>query len=126
MVKEELKNKVELLEVEVDKIWHESFSKENGWEWYKNHPKLKELIETNREYKLVQDYTLEDMTELDKECHMAFNKFVDACKDYVLCNSDGSGYYATKTQVSHIPINPSDIIANKYRKDFDYVCWYNK
>ena len=58
MNKEELKKKVELLENEVNDIWHESFDKEDGWEWYKNHPKLKEYIDTNREYKLVKDYVL--------------------------------------------------------------------
>jgi len=41
-------------------------------------------------------------------------------------DSDGSGYYATATQVSDIGISPSDIVARVYRKDFDYVCWYNK
>ena len=126
MTKEELKAKVDLLTDEVDKLWNESFNRPDGWEWYKNHPKLKELIETNRDYKLVQDVTLDDMEELDKECRMTMKDFIECAKSGCLCNSDGSGYYATSTQVSRIPISPSDIMANKYRKDFDYVCWYNK
>ena len=126
MTKEELKKKVELLSDEVDKIWLESFDEKKGWEWYVNHPKRKEYVETNREYKLVQDYTLEDMSSLDKECRMPMADFVACCKEGALCNSDGFGSYATANQVSTIAVSPSDVVANKYRKDFDYVCWYNK
>ena len=41
MNNEELKKKLELLENEVNDIWNESFNKEDGLNWYKNHPKLK-------------------------------------------------------------------------------------
>ena len=124
MTKEELKAKVERLDEEVEKIWHESFN--HSWEWYANHPTLKEYIETNREYKLVQDYTLEDMSDFDKECRMTMKDFVECAENCLLCNSDGTGYYATETQVSDICISPKDVVVGKYRKDFDYVCWYNK
>lgn len=126
MTKEELKEKVELLDEEVQKIWYESLDRKDGWEWYKNHPTLKEYSKTMREYRLVQDYKLSDMNELDKECRMSMGDFVDGCEAGGFSDSDGCAYYATETQVSNIGISPSDIRANKYRKDFDYVCWYNK
>lgn len=124
MTKEELKKKLEFLKNEVHDIWNKSFDKEDGWEWYKNHPKVKEYIETNREYKLVQDYNLvphDDIGDL-----FTIEEFIDICKTGYLSDYDGSGFYATDTEQSNIYISPGDIFADKYRKDFTHVKWYNK
>ena len=48
------------------------------------------------------------------------------CKDGWLIDYDGCGNYATEDKISDIIIYPSDIIDKTYRKDFDYVIWFNK
>ena len=124
MNNEELKKKLELLENEVNDIWNESFDKEDGWNWYKNHPKLKEYIETNREYKLIKEYNLEPHDNIGSL--FTIEEFIDICKTGYVTNYDGTGFYATATEQSDICISPGDILANKYRKDFTHVKWYNK
>lgn len=134
MTKEELEKRLEALDNEVERIWNKSFEMplEKGWKWYSNHPKLKERQDVYRELKLlIDDYELSDLyREPNGEILgdlMTLNEFVEACKiGPVFVDSDGCGYYATATQESNISICPSDIIANKYRKDFTHVIWYNK
>jgi len=127
MNKEELKQKIDVLSDEVHKIWEESFELPypDSWNFYRNHPKLKELINLEREYKLVQNYVLDDL-----DGHgdlMPLKEFVKYCKiGPMFTDYDGIGYYATETQTSDISINPSDVVAGKYRKDFTHVIWYNK
>lgn len=124
MTKEELKKKVEILETEVDQIWNESFEEEDGYNWYKNHPKVKELINTNREYKLIQDYILAPHDDIG---HLfTIEEFVDDCHQGFFSDYDGFGFYVTKDSQSNIYISPSDVLVNKYRKDFTHVKWYNK
>ena len=39
---------------------------------------------------------------------------------------DGSGYYATETDISDVPCVPSEIANGYIRTDFTHVMWYNK
>lgn len=131
MTKEEYKKRLDELDEQVHEAWEKSFDIKGGWEkawnWYINQPCVKEHNKLWREYKLIKDYTLRDFSSLDKECLMPFNEFAKYCKiGPMFIDSDGSGYYATSTQVSDIGISPSDIVAGVYRKDFTHVCWYNK
>lgn len=131
MTKEEYEKRLDELDKQVHEAWEKSFDIEGGWEkawkWYINQPCVKEHDKLWREYKLIKDYTLTDFSDLDKECLMSFNEFVQYCRiGPMITDSDGCGYYATATQVSDIGISPSDIIAGVYRKDFSHVCWYNK
>lgn len=131
MTKEEYEKRLDELDEQVHEAWEKSFEIEGGWkkawEFYSNHPAVREREKLWREYKLIKDYTLHDFSSLDKECLMPFNEFVECCKvGPLFCDSDGFGYYATKTQVSDIVISPSDIVSGVYRKDFTHVCWYNK
>ena len=124
MTKEELKSKIEILEEEVDKIWDESFKRYDGYDWYRNHPKTRELIELDREYRLVKDYNLYPIDDCGNL--IPIKEFVEDCKHGFFSDYDGSGVYATAQEQSTIDIKPSDILANKYRKDFTHVMWYNK
>lgn len=126
MNKEELNAKIEELTLEVDDLWKESFKQKDGWNWYNNQPKVKELVNLEREYKLVQDYELHDMNSLDKKCKIPLSEFVNWCESGCVSSYDGFGVYATENQVSTIHVSPGDVVSGKYRKDFDYVCWYNK
>ena len=130
MTKEEYKKRLDELDEQVHEAWEKSFDIEGwdkAWEWYCNQPCVKDKRRLWREYKLIKDYTLSDFSDLDKECVMPFKEFEAGCKiGPLFCDSDGSGYYATATQVSDIGISPSDIVSGVYRKDFTHVCWYNK
>ncbi len=124
MSKEELEKKIDQLSDEVDEIREQSFNKPDGWKWYRNHPKLKELIKIEREYKLIKDYTLNDICGGDL---MKLSDFVEGCKvGPLFTDYDGFGYYATKDKESDITVYPSDIMSGVYRKDFTHVVWYNK
>jgi len=61
-----------------------------------------------------------------EECKMTLKRFVQCCKNGLFTDYDGSGRYATDTEVSDITISPSDVTDDYYRKDFTHVCWYNK
>ena len=127
MNEKEYEEKLDELDNKVNEIWEQSFNREDGWEWYKNHPILKEYTKLYREYKLIRIPVLRDMNDLDKQCHMKFKEFERYCKIGPLFSDyDASGVYATKDKVSDIGISPSDIVSGVYRKDFEYVCWYNK
>lgn len=127
MNEQEFKIKLNKLNKEVKEIWHNSFDRKDGWDWYISHPKVKEYEKLYREYKLIKTPTLREMDDLDKKCHMKFKEFEKYCKiGPMFTDYDGSGYYATKDKVSDIGISPSDIVKGIYRKDFDYICWYNK
>lgn len=126
MTKEELEKKIEELEEEVDKIYNKSFERPDGWEWYCKHPKLKQLEDLQRDYKLIQDYELKD---IDKSCGdlMTLQDFIEGCEiGPLFTDYDGFGEYATKNKVSNITVYPSDIISRKFRKDFTHIMWYNK
>lgn len=129
MTEEEYEKKLEELDEKVHEIWEQSFEKPypESWEWYINHPIVKEDRKVYREYKLIKTPKLCDMDDLDRKCRIPFKEFEKYCKIGPLFSDyDGSGYYATKNQVSDIGISPSDICAGVYRKDFEYICWYNK
>lgn len=78
----------------------------------------------SREYRLVQTPELRDIPPYGT--HMSLDEFMEYCKSGMFIDYDGSGNYATEDQESNINICPSDIVAEKVRKDFGYVVWYNK
>lgn len=57
---------------------------------------------------------------------MTMEDFVESCKDFSFLDEDGTGYYATATQKSNKPINPSDVMGETYDKSFSHVVWFNK
>lgn len=122
--KEVLEKDYERLSDELDKLWDESFNRPDGWEWYINHPVMKEYEKCSRELRLIDDYTLEDLPSYGH--HMSLEEFIECCLDEGFIDNDGSGVYATKDKASDIEICPSDIIAGVYRKDFTHVVWFNK
>jgi hypothetical protein len=71
-----------------------------------------------------ETYTLKDIPDYGQK--YKFDEFVKMCKDGWLIDYDGCGNYATEDKILDIIIYPSDIIDKTYRKDFDYVIWFNK
>jgi len=58
--------------------------------------------------------------------HMTLEEFIENVNDGGFIDYDGSGHYATETEMSDISIYPSDIEGNSYRKDFTHIVWFNR
>lgn len=57
---------------------------------------------------------------------MTLDEFVEAVKQGVFVNDDGSGYYATATEMSDVPAVPSEIRKGLLQPGFTHVAWFNK
>ena len=124
MTKEELKAKVEYLRELCSNIEDEYIKAGRSWDEYRENPSVKEYWKTLAEYRLVQDYTLKPINK-DSGSFMTLDEFKRLAGIF-FSDYDGSGYYATETQVSSVPCVPSDIYNGYVRKDFTHVMWYNK
>lgn len=64
---------------------------------------------------------------LDTKCQMPLDEFISACKEGAIMNSDGFGVYADKDKVYRgFEVSPWEIVNGFIRRDFEFVCWYNK
>lgn len=129
MTEEEYKNKLDELYLKNELIKEQSYSFssiEDGWNYYVNHPFVKEFERIDKEYRKIKSYSLSRLDKLGEECLMSFNDFKYACLEGYFDDGDGFGNYATETDESDIEVYPSDITSGIYRNDFTHVCWYNK
>lgn len=97
-----------------------------SWEQFDKHlnPYSSEVHKWSREKRLL---LIPEMVPISKYGDkMTLEKFIEHVNSGGFIDYDGSGNYATETEESNISIYPSDIKANKYRKDFTHVIWYNK
>lgn len=99
---------------------------ELGFEEYSNlwNKAWEEYTKLNKEYKLEKEYTLKSIPSYGDLLTM--EEFISCVKSGGFIDSDGSGNYATKDQMSDITIRPSEIRSGVYRKDFTHVVWFNK
>lgn len=93
----------------------------------------RELERTEHYYNLLTDEhnlrrgpRLRFMDGNDESCRMEISKFKSSCIYGAISAYDGSGFYATAEMVSNIPAEPAAICAGHVRKDFKYICWYNR
>lgn len=128
---EELKKELKYLEKEKHEVWEKYMGMAEkdvpymeAWDWYSRQPVIRRYEQLEQEIRRLEEPVYEDIPKYGD--HMTMKSFVDSCKCSCFCNSDGSGYYATKTKMTNIPVYPSDIMAGNYRRDFDYVVWFNK
>lgn len=90
------------------------YSKENGRIVYHQY---KHLLETN-EYLLSKDLRGADMISIET--------FLECKKDQSILEEDGRGYYATKDQITDIPIIFEMLDYGLIRKDFEYIAWFGR
>lgn len=57
---------------------------------------------------------------------MTCEEFKDAVDEGSFVNDDGSGYYATTTEMSRVEARPSDVRKHGFRRDYTHVVWFNK
>ena len=124
LTRKELKSKVEELRKECDGIQDEYLEAGKSWDEYRQNPKVREYWKALAEYRLVQDYKLHPISS-DCGTHMTLEEFKKMAGCF-FSDYDGSGYYATETEVSNIPCVPSEICDGYVRNDFTHVMWYNK
>lgn len=58
--------------------------------------------------------------------HMTVEAFKELCDCGMFTEYDGSGYYATETEMSGIQALPSRLRQGIIEKEFTHVCWFNK
>lgn len=57
--------------------------------------------------------------------HMTLESFTDCVECGGFNDDDGTGYYATETQITDIVVYPSDITKG-FDKKWSHVVWFNK
>jgi predicted ribosome quality control (RQC) complex YloA/Tae2 family protein len=58
--------------------------------------------------------------------HMTMENFIKNVNSGGFIDYDGSGNYATATQMTDITIQPSYVKSGKMRKDFTHIVWFNR
>lgn len=88
------------------------------------HPGLIHAIKEIRNIDILElsmniQASLIDLSDRDKECLMSAEEFESEVDHYMICESDGEGYWATSKKVSEIScFEPRPEWAT-------HVCWYN-
>lgn len=115
----------------LDKLWHET-DRNTPWEEYekKCKPYWEEahcLYTAQAILTPIESVTFRPFRDLEKErCLVPIEEFKEWCKTGCVTNYDGDGVYATENEVSDIDASPRAFYEGYIRKDFKYVCWYNK
>lgn len=58
--------------------------------------------------------------------HMPLGRFIKNVKDGGFIDDDGTGYYATATQMTRIEALPSEIKRGQVNHKYTHVVWFNK
>ena len=61
-----------------------------------------------------------------KNCKITLKEFIKAVKNGFFTDYDGYGVYATKKGYTDIIIRPSDVLHNRHKIEYPYICWFNK
>ena len=69
---------------------------------------------------------LKPMSDLDVQCRVPIEEFEAWCGTGYVTSYDGNGVYATENETTNLNANPMAFKDGYIRKDFKYVCWYNK
>lgn len=87
-------------------------------------PLMTDLYLIEQEIRLKQIPTME-YGKTWKGIKYTLSEFIENCYNNICNDKYGNGYYATENSKSDIKIYSSDIIDNKYRKDFTHIIWFN-
>ena len=123
---EVLETEMETLSVKINEMQSDCAKQNLSWDEYLEASKSLRIAYNKAydEYRLLQTPEMEPIPDYGD--HMTMGKFVRYCKDGGFIDYDGSGNYATATEMSDISVSPSDIMSGVYRKDFTHVVWFNK
>ena len=119
----ELESLINEKEKYIDKLWNDA---KLEWGDYCAEVKKTNINEMYAERLLRKDPTYRNADEFDLDCRITIEEFIDWCSSGYTCDSDGTGYYGTETQVSDIYAKPSHFYKKWNRTDFTHIYWYNK
>lgn len=57
---------------------------------------------------------------------MLLEDFIEDCKCGGLIDDDGTGYYATATEMSNEEVSPCEVADGIVDRSFTHVVWFNK
>jgi hypothetical protein len=122
----QLEKEMDVLSTKMTDIENECAKKNMPWNEYLKtvEPHTKAYFKALNEYRMIVTPEMESIPDYGD--HMTMEDFVDCCKSGGFIDCDGSGVYATATEMSDIGIQPSEIMSGNYRKDFTHVVWFNK
>lgn len=83
-------------------------------------------IEFLRQIKKLKPIKYEPLPDPEDGEHMTIQDFTQATKDNFFTEDDGTGYYATETQMTNKVIVIQDTITRKLDDRFSHVVWFNK
>ena len=120
---------LEMMNSELDKMAdkiNETWDYDRPWQEYKEEfadiDRVSSIISCERRFRMKASMEKHD----GGGDLMTIKEFRECCDDGGFIDSDGFGYYSTKTHESNITAYPSDFTNGKTRTDFTHVCWYNK
>ena len=79
-----------------------------------------------KQIKKLQPVKYEPIPSPEDGDHMLIHDFEQAVKDNFFTDEDGTGYYATETQMTNKVVEIKDIINNKNDDHWSHVVWFNK
>jgi len=122
----QLETEMDSLIDKIKEIQTESINKGLSWDEYQNAAKqyIKAHSAKSRELRTLVVPVMEAIPKYGD--HMTLKDFIKNVKSGGFIDYDGSGNYATETQMSDITIYPSDINSGVYRKDFSHIVWFNR
>lgn len=132
MAIEEVNLAVEKLDKKCTDLYYEGMKNDLSYEEMDEHrkPYMDELhlaLAAQTMMTPKENINSEKYDDLDRECQVPLNAFIEWCKCGMVTSYDGHGVYADKDKVySWFYARPWDICHGYIRKDFEYVCWYNK
>ena len=69
---------------------------------------------------------MSEIEEMDKDLIVDRDDFTEMCLAGHVMNFDGTGYFASSTQISKIQVYPDDVRNGYWDERFTHVVWYNQ
>lgn len=122
----DIESEMEKLEIKINEIENKSIEKNLSYHDYEIvvKPFRDRYNKLDMDFRVLTKPEMEPIPKYGR--HMKLNMFISNVMSGGFIDYDGSGRYATETEISDIQIYPSDIRNGIYRKDFKYIVWFNK
>jgi hypothetical protein len=125
MTLEEIEKELKIANLEYDTVFRNLPLDLSYQDFQKSlEPYSKKVEKLNQEKRLLKVPTFEELPNYGHT--MSIDEFIECCKSGMFIDYDGHGNYIKNNMMSDITIYPSDIKADKYRKDFNQIIWFNR
>jgi hypothetical protein len=125
MTLEEIEKELKVANLEYDTVFRNLLVDLSYQDFQKSlEPYSKKVEKLSQEKRLLKVPTFKDLPNYGHT--MSIDEFIECCKSGGFIDYDGYGKYVKNNKMSDITIYPSDIKADKYRKDFNQIIWFNR